>query len=748
MTRFTQALFAGLLLTIAGFSFFSLPLGQRVEEEYGLALLFKLRGPRQPPAEAVIINIDSDLSRKLGLPADFSRWSRSVYAVLVNRLTLYGAKVIAFDVFFSANKDREGDRAFVDAIRRAGNVVLVDELRYTAIGSREQTTSSGKIEVESIAEPIVPLARTALALSPFPLPKIPVRVNQAWLFKSSSGDIPTLPAVVLQAATLGQYGALYKLLAKKAPGLTADIPAPGPRGITAAGLVGTMRTLREVFLQHPTLRHDLTSEIDGAAPAGEQVKSIRTQLALIDMYGGGDRTEIDFYGPPGSITTLSCYDILAPPEDPTGPIARQIRGKVIFIGASHSTWSNQRDGHYTVFSRPNGVDLSGVELAATVFSNLLERRSVHLLLPWASLLLIFFCALGSSLVSFLFTPPVAGASILAGGSLVLVAACQAFSFNGTWTPLVVPLFFIPCLAFAWANLSNYLVAYRERRNIGKALGLYLPEHAVKELANDLSFISKGNKKVYSTCLITDARDYTTLSEHLSPEDLSLLMKEYYRYIFREIKDTGGVVCNVIGDSMLAQWPSAGPEARHNAKACQAALQISHAVTRFNEANSATPLPTRIGLHSGYLLMDNIGAEDHFEYAPVGDIVNTVSRIEGLNKHFGTQILASENTLQGVAGVDRRELGSFLLSGKINPVTVFELPVQPGQVEEWNRLKEVFAEALTLFRAGRWEPALAEFEQCLVLHRDDGPSRFYKNLCASYRLSPPDSPWMGVVKVGK
>jgi adenylate cyclase len=148
-------------------------------------------------------------------------------------------------------------------------------------------------------------------------------------------------------------------------------------------------------------------------------------------------------------------------------------------------------------------------------------------------------------------------------------------------------------------------------------------------------------------------------------------------------------------------------------------------------------------------MDNIGAEDHFEYAPVGDIINTVSRIEGLNKRLATQILASKETLEGVVGIESREVGLFLLSGKTRPLTIYELIGAKEQTENWNHLyKDTFPEALFLFRAGKWDKALAAFRQCLILDAEDGPSRFYAQLCESFLQKPPSGDWQGVIKVKK
>ena len=749
MKRLLQALLAGLLLAIASTCFLYTPYGQEIEESLGLPLLYKLRGPRQSPAEVVIVNIDDKSSDKLGLPTRFSTWPRTIHAALVDRLKQYGAKVIAFDIHFAENKDRQQDRLFAEAIRRAGNVVLVEDILYTSFSAPCDTNQSVNIDMETLVPPIKPLADAALALAPFPLPKIPVRLNTTWRFKPSCGNTPTLPAAVFQAATLHQYQRLYTLLRKKVPDCSRTLPATDEQATATFGLVETIRDIREIFLQNSWLKDNLESELSAVVTAGRSPEATQSLLALIAMYGGESSAGIDFYGPPASQTTLTYFDILSSDADPAGPIASKIRDKVAFVGAARKTWSNQKDGFYTVFSQPDGVNLSGVELAATVFANLSENRMVHQPSKDTLTALIFACAVIASLISFLLTPPIAGAFLLCGIIIYLGGAHIAFSQKALWMPLIIPLIFLPFAAFLVANLTNYLTAHRERRNVKTALGFYLPAHVVTELTQDLSFINKGDNKVYSTCLITDAQNYTTLSEKMPPENLSTHMKEYYRYLFREVKKMDGMVCNIIGDSMLALWPSTQPEERLRQKGCQAAIQIAHAVAQFNSQYHTKPLPTRIGLHCGYILMDNIGAEDHFEYAPVGDIINTVSRIEGLNKRLSTQILASEEALQGVVGIESREVGSFLLSGKTKPITIHELLDTEEHTGRWNRLsKDTFAEALVLFRAGKWDKALAAFEQCLVLDAEDGPSKFYKQLCDFYTLKPPSGSMHGVIQVKK
>ena len=748
MKRLVTVLLAGLLPAIAGTWFFFTPYGENIEESLGLALLFKIRGPRKPPANAIIVNIDDDSPGTSTHPQHFSKWPRNRHAALVDRLKAYGARLIVFDIHFGENRDQYQDLLFAEAIRRAGNVILVEEMQHQSIKIPGSAGQSSSVDMDTLVPPIKPLAEAALALAPFPLPKIPVRVNTTWLFKPSCGNIATLPAVVFQAATLSQYEQLYKILIEKVPHYAKTLPATAHEAVYTFGLTETIRNIREIFSQNHWLMEDLVIEKNSLVLAGLTGDDRKNLLALIAMYGGQSKISIDFYGPPANHTTLSYKDILSD-EEPTGPIAGKIRDKVIFVGAAKKTWSNQKDGFYTVFSQPDGLDLSGVELAATVFANLFEKRLVHQPPAGITIALLAICATFACLISFLLTPPFAGCLLLGGGIIYLFGAHFAFSHDATWMPIVTPLFVLPSVAFLGAILTNYLIAYRERRNVRTALGFYLPDNVVAELSKDLSFIKKGDKKVYSTCLITDAQNYTTLSEKMTPEDLSSHVKEYYRCLFRVVKEMNGLVCNIIGDSMLALWPSNQPEALFREKGCQAALQIAAAVEQFNRKHKTKPLPTRIGLHCGYLLMDNIGAEDHFEYAPVGDIVNTVSRIEGLNKRLGTQILASAKILQGVVGIESREVGSFLLSGKSKSITLYELFNSRKQTENRNRLtKLAFPEALVLFREGKWNEALIFFDYCLTLDAEDGPSRFYKHLCESYLQKPPSSVWQGVVRVDK
>jgi adenylate cyclase len=152
------------------------------------------------------------------------------------------------------------------------------------------------------------------------------------------------------------------------------------------------------------------------------------------------------------------------------------------------------------------------------------------------------------------------------------------------------------------------------------------------------------------------------------------------------------------------------------------------------------------LDAGEVLLANVGAGRRFEYRAVGDIVSTASRIQGLNRLLGTQILVSGAALVENERYAAREVGTFLLRGKTTPVVVHEVidrgpsPLAGATAEE---LRTRFSEALAVFRAGRWAEAERLFAQLLETEANDGPSAFYRRLCADYRATPPDD-WRGVV----
>ena len=197
--------------------------------------------------------------------------------------------------------------------------------------------------------------------------------------------------------------------------------------------------------------------------------------------------------------------------------------------------------------------------------------------------------------------------------------------------------------------------------------------------------------------------------------------------------------------MLALWTAAHPDATARRLACYAALEIVHAVEQFNRSLKVRHFPIRIGLHSGYISLGNVGAMGHYEYRAVGDIVNTASRMEGLNKYLGTHILVSEEVVYLLDGFLKRPLGKFVLAGKSKPVEINELICKAeSSSDTYKKLCSIFARGVDACQRRSWEEAIGFFNNALAMDQTDGPSMFYLALAENHRSDPPAADWDGTI----
>jgi adenylate cyclase len=736
MRPLAKGIALGLVTAIVGTLLGLLPFALHLEEDWGLALLFHLRGPRQPPPEVVVVGIDRESAERLGVAADAAQWPRALHARLIEILADRGAAVIAFDVVFERPHAADEDRRLGEAIERAGRVVLGAYLvRETVPVAEGGEARAGQVLIERLLPPPPGLADQALGVAPFPLPKLPVRVSQYWTFKVGAGDIPTLPAVALQVFALERYEAFARLFEEASPYLAERLPRDRAALVGDRHLEQVVRLVREMLQHDPAaagrMRERLADPRRPLAPADRRVLA-----ALVRLYAGAGSVYLNFYGPPGTIPIIPFHRALAaPPPD--------VAGKAVFVGLSQSLRPGQTDGFHTVYSQPTGADLSGVEIAATAFANLLEGRPVEPLAAGWHVAVLLLWGLGAGLLCRLAPTSLAAPALVAAGLLYLVAVQQQFRSAGRWYPLAVPLLVEAPVAFVGGLLWRYADAHQERQKLRAALGYYVPSGLAELLARQVGHV-RSSELVQGICLATDVSEYSRIAEKTPPEELRTLMNRYYHVVFEPIRRQGGLVGDLIGDTMLALWTRADPPAR--SQACQAALEVARAVDRFNAAE-AVQLPTRIGLHAGPMSVGGLGAIDHYEYRPLGDIVNTATRLEGLNKHLGTRVLASEEVLRDVPGLLTRELGTFLPAGKSNPVVVHELLGPAAEATAAQRTRcAAFGEALSAYRGRRWTAAIEAAHRCLAVVPDDGPARFYLQRCEQYTACPPPEPWDGVVRM--
>lgn len=742
MNRYLKAILWGLLIAAIGLLASPFRITLNLEENAGLGLLFKLRGPNPAPPDAVVVSIDRDSSESLHLPDNPDKWPRSLHARLTENLIREGARLVAFDLHFIEPRSERDDDLFADAMKKAGNVILSEPIREKDI-SLPETDAELDHNIVKLVPPIDLFASAAAATAPFTLPRIPFKVNKYWKFEAGAGDSPTIPVLACQLFDMPLYGRFVHLIEKAGP--SGAIRLPAADSLKNFGLKDLVAAIREIFERNPLIASRMLDELDrsGGLYSNEEIRKIRS---LIKLYSAPDSRYINFYGPPGTITTIPYYKALQLHGSKIGDRHVDLKGKAVFVGLSEVALAERKDSFYTVFSRANGTFIGGVEIMATAFTNLLTDKCIKpVSLPYHALVILLWGLLIGA-VCRLTHFGVAAVSVIGLSVLYLIVAVYQFRNSQTWYPVITPLFFQAPLAFVGAVLWDYVDISKEKKNIRKAFEHYLPKDVVDQLSKDVAHIKTGNRIVDGVCLFTDAQQYSDLSETLSPSELSGLMNRYYETMFKPVKRHEGFVSGVIGDSMLALWVSASSKNTLRGNACLAAIEICRDLGQFKQKSTDTvKIKTRIGLHYGQISLGNIGALDHYEYTPMGDIVNTASRIEGLNKYLGTNLLVSGEVMDQVEGFLTRGLGSFRLKGKKKPIVIHELICRMEEADEAKKSGcEIFSQALAAFKTKHWDEAGDKFEKVIEILGEDGASRFYRGLCDRYRENPPGDNWEGVI----
>lgn len=638
------------------------PWGLQAEERYGLNWLFQLRGSVAPPDEVIVVAIDKGSSERLGITFDTSRWPRTLHARLLDGLRRAGAAVVAFDLHFRQARDGE-DAVFAEAMSAAGNAVLLEFLEKDQPGMVRHANRLFPVTLQQRSLPTPVLAAAAAGSGPFTLPKVPDRVSRFWTFDQNAGGAPSLPCVALLHYAEDGYARLLRESAATAP-RAAGAPTPPPslaQFVSGQPPAAAAAVLREL----------MAAANEAPAAEGPSTRDRAALTAVLDLLHAPSSRYLNFYGPPSTLTTLSYADALHLLE--SGLADAWFAGKAVFVGVSSSEQWHLRDEHRTVFSDPvTGLDLSGIEIMATGFANLLERSSIRPLVQTGAAINILLWGLLIGLLAGLLRPLQAVLWVAGAAACYLVIAVHLFATHHTWAPVFVPLAVLAPGMLFLASLWHYREARADLSRIRTTFGHFLPPATVDRLVQEGFAPLKDRRTVFGACLMTDAQGYTSVAERLPSEQLVDVINGYMQAIIEPVRRLGGEVSDIKGDSLLAIWASRQDELAIRTAACRALGEIQRAVDGWNAHNPyGVALPTRIGLHCGRMTLASVGAAGHYERRAVGDIVNTASRLEQLSKELGTRALVSAATIEGVDGIATRCLGRFTLKGRSRPLEVHE-----------------------------------------------------------------------------
>jgi len=272
------------------------------------------------------------------------------------------------------------------------------------------------------------------------------------------------------------------------------------------------------------------------------------------------------------------------------------------------------------------------------------------------------------------------------------------------------------------------------------------------MLKDPSKLKLGGDKKHLSVLFSDIRGFTTVSESLTPEELVHLLNEYLTAMTDIVFKYDGLLDKYMGDAIMAVYGAPLDQPDHAERACRTALDMMEQLKILQkkwESEGKPVLNIGIGVNSGDMVVGNMGSEMRFDYTVMGDSVNLGSRLEGINKEYGTNIVISEFTYNEVK--DRlicRELDSVRVKGKLLPVKIYELLGDRKDEEKWGPLLRSFDEGLAAYKGQRWDEATGAFRNVLKIHLEDGPAGIYVIRCAALKANPPEGDWDGVFTMTK
>ncbi len=470
------------------------------------------------------------------------------------------------------------------------------------------------------------------------------------------------------------------------------------------------------------------------------IVEIRFGQALLLHPDGRGQMMINFQGPASTFTHYSIVDVLQRKFAPGA-----LQGKIALIGATATGIGDLRGTPY------GGTDYPGVEIHANVIDNILNQRFLKhgFRQALADVLLIVFFGIPLGIWMALVSPRWMwfGVALL----LPMIAANFWAFLHGWWLNLLVPALTLSTNVLL-VSLYRSLFEEKEKRRVRAAFGQYLSPEVIRRLLVNPRLVDP--RKTDITVMFSDIRGFTSISEKLDAQELALFLNQYLSDMTRLVFEHQGTLDKYIGDAVMAFWGAPFEEPGHATNACDTALKMMDRVREMQkewQAEGKPHLDIGIGLNTGVASVGNMGSALRYGYTALGDAVNLSSRLEALNKDYGTHILVNETTYSAVRNGRFlfRELDLIRVIGKLQPVTIYELigrvgePCVYGTPDELRARLEFFQRGRDLYRKRQWEEAQKTFQAILDKWPTEGPSRTYWKRCQEYLFDEPPSGWDGV-----
>ncbi len=708
----------------------------RFMELKALDLRMFSRGKLPSGGETVIAVIDEKSLSELGRWP----WPRTTLAELVDRLKGYGAKVVGFDIVFSEPDQNSSLKTIIDLSNEVKEIGIQDKRIQGLLNRKKMTADTDAALAESINRA--------------------KNVTLGYFFYRSKKEAPHLSEAEIKAGEENIANSRYQMIrGETAPEDSALIHAYSavtnlkPISDTAenSGYFnafpdsdGTLRWSPLVIkfqddyylpLSLSLLLQYLDWPMLTLKTAGYGIEGVKIGNIDIPTDKSG-RMLINYLGPAQTFPHYSISDIIAGRLSPDS-----FKNKIVIVGATAI-------GIYDLRVTPFSAVYPGVEIHASVIDNILHRNFLRQS-TFTSLLdvcsIIIFGLIVGIVIPRINAVQGVVLSLLMVAAFVVINTITLSHFN-IWLNVIYPVLTMITI-YLGISVYRYITEEREKKKIRNAFQYYLTGSVINEMLKDPSKLKLGGDKKDLTVLFSDIRGFTTVSEKMSPEELVHLLNEYLTAMTNMVFKYDGLLDKYMGDAVMAVFGAPLIQPDHALRACRTALGMMEELKKLQKkwAEEGKPvLDIGIGINSGDMVVGNMGSDMRFDYTVMGDMVNLGSRLEGINKEYGTNIIISEYTYNDVKDeLFCRELDSVIVKGKKLPVKIYELLGERKDAEKWEKSVGLFKEGLLKYRQGLWDEAIVSFRKVLEVKPDDAPSSLYINRCEELKKKPPEGPWDGV-----
>ena len=445
---------------------------------------------------------------------------------------------------------------------------------------------------------------------------------------------------------------------------------------------------------------------------------------------------VPYRGRQGSFKYLSIVDVLNDVID-----IAELKGKIVLVGTT-------APGLLDLRSTPVDPVYPGVEVHANLISGMLDgnikQRPPYVV--GAELALLLASGLAMALLLPLLSPLTSTLTTLLVLVVVLATNIMVFQYGDLVLPLASGLVMILVL-FTLNMAYGFFVEARGMRQITGLFGQYVPPELVDEMARNPERFNMAPRAQELTVLFSDVRGFTTISESLTPEDLSVYINEYLTTMSLVIREQHrGTLDKYIGDAIMAFWGAPVADPQHARNAVLAALGMQSDAKALNERFKARGWPTfkiGVGVNTGVMRVGDMGSKIRKAYTVMGDAVNIASRLEGITKQYGADIIIGDGTRKLLSGFVLREVDRVRVKGKDEPVTIYEPLGLEGQVDPARQDEiKIWNQALRLYRQQDWDRAEVQLLNLRKMAPDSELYELFIERIAHHRAHPPGAGWDG------